>query len=287
MAEKNHAWKSNTIEGISKDGYDIKVELLFKDGSRLLDFQTSIREQFRRKRKLDDEDDPFAFTIIEMDHERIYRYSGLTRIFSEDYQHFDDADDSNNSPPCDTDADSIGFFSAEVVNITEAEVRVQMIENHKSSLCYGQSPEVAHIKDKCACNLKAGEARDINNHLHMTAHMHLHFDGIETIPIETPSFIVRYIDHDVTLVDCPVIGEDAVVVNPSKKRQRVTVHVIFRDEGYANNLAVYLRDDCTKVNNRTFEMDLYFEDAQKARGYLHWKEKKSLEKWNDLDITVE
>lgn len=286
LAEKNHAWRANTIPGISKNGFDITVDLLFEEKSKMLDFQSSIRAQCRPKRQLDEED-PFAVLIQdEIDNARLYLYSGLTRIFVDEYEHSDDNDDSKNSPPCDLDADSISIFSAEVVNITEAEVRVQMIENHNSLFLYGQSPEIAHIKDKSKCN-NAGEVRDINNHLHMSRQLHQHFDGIETIPIKTPSFIVRYISHDITPLDCPIIGEGAAVMNPAKKRQQVKVHIIFRDEAYASNLAIVLRNDCVKINNRTFGMYLYFEDAVKARNYLLWKEEKSLEKWNDLDITVE
>lgn len=120
----------------------------------------------------------------------------------------------------------------------------------------------------------------------MSRQLYQHFDGIETIPIKTPSFIVRYVSHDDTLIDCPLIGEGAILVNPTKKRQRVTVHIIFRDETFANNLSVLLRNDCVQINNRTFAIYLFFEDAEKAKKYLIWKEKKTLEKWNDIDITV-
>lgn len=126
LAEKHHACKSSNVLGISKSGYDIAVDLLFEEKSKLMDFQSSIRAQFRSKRRLD-EDDPFAISIEnEIDTGRLYLYPGLTRIFMDDYQHSDDTGDSKNSPPCDFDADSISIFTAEVVNITEAEVRVQI-----------------------------------------------------------------------------------------------------------------------------------------------------------------
>ena len=200
----------------------------------------------------------------------------------DDYQHSDDTSDSKNSPSCD---DSTSIHRAEVVNIKEAEVRVQMIEKHNGQTLFGLSPIVVHIKDASKCSKEAGEAFDINNHLYMSRLMQNHFNGIATIPIDTPSFIIRYLSHDATHLDCPLIDEDAIAVNPAKKRQRVTVHIIFRDEEFANHLAVLLKSDCIKINSRTFEMYLFFEAAEKAREYLTWKEEQTLQKWNDIDIT--
>jgi hypothetical protein len=160
-----------------------------------------------------------------------------------------------------------------------------MVENHNSISLFGQTPEVVHIKDKSVC--AKNEVVDVNNHLHMSRLFRQHFDGIETIPIKTPSFTVRYVSHDPTRLECPVIGEGAIIMNPSKRRQKVTVHIIFRDEVYAGRLALLLRNGCVQINNKTFQMDLYFEDAERARDYLIWKERKTLAKWHDVDITVE
>jgi hypothetical protein len=50
-----------------------------------------------------------------------------------------------------------------------------------------------HIKDTDQCVGK--EADDINNLMFNGRLIHQHFDGIETTPINTPSFLIRYIVH--------------------------------------------------------------------------------------------
>jgi hypothetical protein len=206
----------------------------------------------------------------------------LVRIFVDDYVHADDIDDPNNSPYCDLQSNSLSIFSGEVANIYEAEVRVQMIENHNSGVLFGQNPEKAHIKDKALC--VGREADDINNLIFMGILIHQHFDGIETAPINTPSFLIRYVAHADAYIDCPIIGENVHVINPAKKRQRVTVNIVYRDEVYAQNLSSWLRDGAIKLNNRVYQLDLYFENASKTKAYLQWKEKRTLEKWIDNDI---
>lgn len=158
----------------------------------------------------------------------------------------------------------------------EAEVRVQMLENHDGHQLFGQDVEVCRIKDKASCNRARNEAADTNNHLYLSRLLHQHFDGIETIPKNTPSFIVRYLSHDDELVDCPIWDDSAHVLNPAVNRQKVTVELVFRDKGYCDNLQCYLRRGSIRTGNCINRMDLYFEDASRARTYLNWKEAISL-----------
>jgi hypothetical protein len=66
--------------------------------------------------------------------------------------------------------------------------------------------------------------------------MHHHFNGIETNPICTPSFIIHYVNHSANSVECPTFSKDAsdnvYVVNNTIKRQETEVNIIFRDTGF-------------------------------------------------------
>jgi hypothetical protein len=114
-----------------------------------------------------------------------------------------------------------------------------------------------------------------------------HFKGIQTTtPINTPSFLIRYVAHeDYSYIDCPIIGKDIQVINPAKKHQRILVHVVYRDDTYAQNLSPWLRDGATKLRNRIYQLDLFFENTtNKTQTYLQWKEKRTLKKLADNDI---
>jgi len=181
---------------------------------------------------------------------------------------------------CDQFSDS-SIFSAENVNILEAETRVQMLENQDHVFFKDKNPEVAHIKDKAVCPPK--EAKDPNNHLHLSRFIHEHFDGINMIPMRTPSFAVHYVSHDDVKVDCPIIGEGAHLVSPRTKRHRVVVGVEFFDEAKKINLMPFFRDGGRWVPEKlTYELELFFEDALLAKRYLDWKVKKTLDIWQDL-----
>jgi len=152
-----------------------------------------------------------------------------------------------------------------------------MLEDYKHVFFHGKNAEVAHIKDKCKCTPK--EANDINNHLHLSRHLHEAFDGINTVPIRFPWFLVQYVSHDVEKVDCPKIGEDAYIAFPFVKRHRTIVRVRFFNESSKNDYLSLLRPNVREIDLLTYEMELYFVDANKAKIYLDWKEKKTLARW--------
>eukprot|EP01039_Chlorochromonas_danica_P010549 gene10549-11686_t len=130
------------------------------------------------------------------------------------------------------DGDTLSIMSAELVNIREAEIRVQMLE------------------DVTADNLR--------------------------------------VLHGNTPIDCPLIGENAVIINSSRKRKKVVVLLIFRDEEYCSRLSKSLRKGgaygAIQIDTRTYQMELFFEDPEKAKVYLEWKEKKTLEAWKDVIV---
>lgn len=289
LAERFHGWKTTEILGIQTFDRDIRIDALFKEESKCLDFQSAVKGQMRNRKRPIVEDAVDSISLEEQPSKRLFAVSNnlLSRIELEQYVHWDNADDTNNSPPCDLTSNSLSNFSAELANINEAEVRSQMIESHNAMSLFGQSPEVAHIKDKCRC--KKQEIDDPNNHIYMSRNIHQHFDGIETIPIKTPSFVLKYISHDATASDCPIFGDGCYVVNPIEKRAKVIVHIIFRDSTYAKTLAVWLRDNSLYINDRTYEISLYFpkHGVDKTIKYLKWKLKKSMEQWSDVDIHID
>jgi len=102
----------------------------FKEESSLLKFQSALRRQCGKKRRLDDNQDQYASIVCDEIISKLFSYEKLVRIFGDDYQHVDDDDDPNNSSLCDLECDTLSIFSAELANMNEAEVRVQMIEYH-------------------------------------------------------------------------------------------------------------------------------------------------------------
>eukprot|EP00981_Chlorochromonas_danica_P009198 scaffold2549_cov177-Ochromonas_danica.AAC.16 len=79
-----------------------------------------------------------------------------------------------------------------------------------------------------------------------------------------------------------------VIINSSRKRKKVVVLLIFRDEEYCSRLSKSLRKGgaygAIQIDTRTYQMELFFEDPEKAKVYLEWKEKKTLEAWKDVIV---
>lgn len=209
----------------------------------------------------------------------------LDRVFRYAYVHYPAVEGQFNSDPCDmfSDALSTSIFSAELVNISEAETRVQMLENHTHDFFRDKDPEVAHIKDRAKSSAK--EKKDPNNHIHLSRFIHEHFHGINCIPKHCPSFKLHYVRHDDLKVDCPVFGSGATVVSPLVKRHRTIVHIIFLNDKKRDVLLKYFRDGLVRVEgeNLTYELELYFEDAAAAKVYFDWKENQTETEWNKLD----
>jgi hypothetical protein len=281
LAQQFRGYKALEVSGIGVNAHDIVVDVCFKEEGCLLDFQGAIRDHCGSKRLRDDAEDSYVHSVVDEVQSRLYFNRNLIRIFGSDYSPH--AADTNNSPPCDSEGDSLSIYSGVIANIHEAEVRVQMLENHNGIFLFGQQPGKCHIKDKARCNKALNEAADPNNHLYMSRMLHQHFDGIETIPTMTPSFLVQYLSHEDTMIDCP-IWDDAHVINLAVKRQKVTVEIVFRDKEFCDILQIHLRNGSIRTSERVYRMDLYFEDASKAKSYLLWKAKKTIRMWAEVDI---
>ena len=309
LAEEYLAFRrKNTTDGITVSGKDFVVQLVFQERDWMLQFESAILGQCAsttadKKPKYEavevvakpsgdneKEEEPNLFEVCIADLTWFEVASSvsdadLVRIFRYNYVHEADEQGSYNSLPCNTFSDSMSLHDElETVTIVEAETRVQMLEDHTHRFFHGKNAEVAHIKDKARCN--AAEAKDVNNHLHMSRHLHEAFDGINTVPMKFPWFLVRYVSHDEVQVDCPKIGDDAVVAFPFRKRNRTIVHVVFFNERSKIDYVELLRNNMRQIDLTTYELELYFEDAVKAKKYLDWKEKKTLAMWREKTASL-
>lgn len=156
-----------------------------------------------------------------------------------------------------------------------------MLESSTSEFFHGKNARVTYIKDKMQCN--SIEQADPNNRLYLGSFLYEHFHGINTIPTNFPSFKLHYVIHDQLKVDCPLIGDDGIVSFPHIKRHRTVLHVIFYSTNFRDILLKYMRDDLQKTNELTYEIVLYFANANAAKVYLNWKEARTQSEWDLVD----
>lgn len=74
------------------------------------------------------------------------------------------------------------------------------------------------------------------------------------------------------------------IMNPAVLRQRVIVEIVFRDKSFCDHFLVILRNGSIRTGDRVVQMDLYFEDARRAKAYLQRKVERTILKWADVDI---
>lgn len=115
ITEQFIGFRASDVIGIGINGCNILVDVCFKkDDSNLCHFQSAVRNQCGRR---GDIDNPYEISIGNEILSRIYVYPNLARIFGTDYIHVDNDDDTNNSPLCDVDGDSLSIYSGELANI--------------------------------------------------------------------------------------------------------------------------------------------------------------------------
>lgn len=303
--------RSGSNDGISCAGKNIALSLVFEQKEQLYKFQSALlnRVSFITGSKRPAPDTlPTVIGINEVivadqSVSTIAIVGALTRVMKYSYERqikvdagedsgSDDSDDDDNedtddlteeydSPPCDLIGDSASIFSCECVNISDAETRVQMLENHYHAHFVGKNPEVAHIKDQAKCKSTA-EINDVNNHLFLSRFLHEHFDGINMILEHTPSFKIHYVGHASDCVDCP-IGEGSLLQVPHIKRHRSTIRISFFNHEMRTTLLTYFKDGYTAVGN-DIEMELFFQNGAVAKKYFDWKEKRTQKKWDSHNL---
>jgi hypothetical protein len=317
IAEENLAFvrdAEDSGDGIKCDAYDIDIDLVFKEESWMLKFQSAllriagnttsnkkprITEESKGAREDDSDEDEEEENDLE-DQKRDNNFdieihdqllstvpleTAIKRVFYYDYLHVARRDEAPNSPQCDTfsDAGSMSIYEPETVTLSIERVG-QMIEDLSHPLFIGKNPEIAHIKDKAKS--KPTEKNDENNHLYLSRPLHEAFDGINTQPSGFPWFLIHYHSHQEQFVDYGalqrIFGNDLIVNDRTKRYHLTIVHIEFYNLVQANVYLPYLRNGCRRVDpndSLIIQMELYFSDPIKAKKYLNWKEKKTSKIW--------
>lgn len=279
--------EDTVTDGIVKEGKNINVSLIFMARDNRDRFQSEVIELMSvvagHKRPHIEVDE------ATVPHELVLRDEGtecisiadtvkLNRVFKYQYQHDSTASDPDNSAECDGYSDVASLKSAfgESVNITDPEVRCQMIEDPRSNYWNSMNPEAAHIKDKAKCTTKKDKT-DPNNFIYMSRFLHCYFDGLNAKPPKFPAMKIHYVVHDAVKVPCSMIGTDTTLGLPP--RHRVVVHIIFWDADVKKYAMAFLREGGRAIDTLTYELDMHFQDANKAATFLNWKEEQTERAW--------
>ncbi len=263
-------------DGIIKAGKHIDISLIFKFEFDLNRFQSELIELISvfsgHTMPLVNADEtvhPLALILQNQLTEPIAPVQ-LVRVFKMDYKHDFTDNDPDNSGDCDaySDIQSLHSIFGDVVNIDDPEVPPQMIEDPHSPYWSNMSPEAAHIKDKAKST--KSENSDPNNFIYMSRFLHCYFDGLNAKPPKFPLMKIQYVSHDEELILCPLFGSGYNQLG-LPRRQRMVVRIIFWDPSVRKYAMAFIREGGTDINPVTYEMNLYFQDAKKAKAYLEWK----------------
>lgn len=263
------------VDGIQIEGNSLHVSLVFGQEFQAEQFQSSlinfVENTGFRKRKREDRSILGAIVAI-----RSYSTS-LQRVFESDYSHDPDIEGTENSPP-----DNISELESSMITSTEAveltyEVRLQMIEKTDTILLLNQTPEKCHLHSSKILEHKNNR----NNWIYLSRAMHHQFDGIDTPFKNCPSFVIHYVSHDSSFVDCLINDRGDI-----QARHRTVVHVYFRTREFFNAFVVYLKDGGQQVAPSTYQMDLFFLDGEQAKFHLDHKEAETRRIWTEKCLTL-
>ena len=279
--------ESIATDGIFKDGKNINVSLIFMARDNRDRFQSEVIELMSvvagHKRPhigIDEAAVPHDIVLQSEETESICVADSvkIDRVFKYNYKHDFTANDADNSAECDGYSDVASLKSAfgEYVNITDPEVRCQMIEDPSSDYWNSMAPEAAYIKDKAKCTIKKDKT-DPNNFIYMSRFLHCYFDGLNANPPKFPAMKIHYFAHDTVTVPCSTIGTESTL--GLAPRHRVVVHLIFWDTNVRKYAMAFLRGGGREIDQLTYELDLHFQDANKAAAFLNWKEEQTERAW--------
>lgn len=289
LAEIHSGYTRENFEtdGIIKDRKNIKLCVIFETRGELNRFESEVIELMSEttghKRPLIEVDESTHRNEPILNNARTELVSlpntvNLCRIYKYQYQHDSSGDDLDDSDECDGYSDVATLYSAfgEYANISDPEVRVQMIEDPRSVYWNNMSPEAAPIKDSAKC--AKVEKKDPNNFIYMSRFLHCYFDGLNAKPSKFPAMKIQYVRHDEEMIPCPVFGSDP---NPLglPPRQRVVVRIIFWNADVRQYAMAFIRSGGVHIDATTYEIDLYFRDANKAKVFLQWKEAQTDKAW--------
>jgi hypothetical protein len=272
-------------DGILTDGKNINISLIFKGENDLARFQSEMIELMSvvcgHKRPFIGVDEAIAPHEVVLQRELVERISvdqaTLSRLFHNQYEQdiTEDTDGDGNS-----DATSVVSDLSTYVSISDPEVQLQMIEDPRSAYWLSVTPEAVYIKDKAKCRVSTDRS-DPNSFLYMSHFLRCYYDGLNPKPPGFPCMKIRYISHDAVAVPCsaidPTITTGCTLGLPP--RYRVVVHVIFWNAEVQPFAMVFLRKGGRVIDPLTYELDLYFRDADKAAECLIWREQQTDRAW--------
>ena len=270
LAEMRCAKCRVEIDDIQIEGNSLHVSLVFGQESQAEQFQSSLKNFVEktgfRKRKREDRSILGAIVAI-------HSYStSLQRVFESDY-----SEGTENSPPDNnSELESSKITSKEAVELTY-EVRLQMIEKTDTIFLLNQTPERCHLHSSKILEHKNNR----NNWIYLSRAMHHQFDGIDTPIKNCPSFVIHYVSHDSSFVDCLINDRGDI-----QARHRTVVHVYFRTREFFNAFVVYMKDGGQQVAPSTYQMDLFFLDGEQAKFHLDHKEAETRRIWTEKCLTL-
>lgn len=256
--------RENTpTDGITKNGKNIVISLIFKEERDLNRFQSEVIELISvfsgHKRPLIDADDSLHPHEVILTNQRTEPINIAEKFLKRVFKHFYDYDltgnDPDNSAECDgySDVASLPSAFAEYTNITDPEVCVQMIEDPRSKYWESISLEAAHIKDKVKCT--KNDKNDPNNFIYMSRFLHCYFDALNAKPSKFPSMKIQYVRHDEEMIPCPVsVGDPRPLGLPP--RQRVIVRIIFWSADVRQYAMALIRGGGVSIGADAYEIDL-------------------------------
>jgi len=86
ITEEFNGHKCSNVSGIVVEGHNINIDVCFKEESSLLKFQSALRRQCGRKRRLDDDQDQYTSFVGDEIISKLFPYQNLVRIFGDDYK---------------------------------------------------------------------------------------------------------------------------------------------------------------------------------------------------------
>ena len=256
----------NNEYGIVCDGMNVNIKVIFKNEEKVYKFQSEIHRYTKKRSSHELQvmptlDNELISTIPSMNSNQ------LARIMTEDYESQEDSPPFSVTQHTHCHSESTSLQAEHCQNPrTNPEITLQMIEPVSSVQFTGQIAEACHLQPK---------VDDPSNFIYMSRLFHQHFDGIDCPESKVPNMLIHYVAHADSPEQTPVSHVTAY---------RTTIQIFFRDIELFNSLVLFLKNEgivVTIKEKRAYQLDLFFENGIKARGYLKHKEATTIKIWNE------
>jgi hypothetical protein len=195
----------------------------------------------------------------------------LIRFLSSSYSQVD-----TSSPPC----ESVSNISQAVSSFTSVRItpdkQLKMIEKPNTVDLVGKNCDECHLKSQTTYPRDANKDGNI---VYLSRNLHEHFDGINTEDKNIPSFLIQYVSHEEDRVSIVIDGQ-------SFSKCKVVVHVCFRPLEKFLILANLLKDGSTRIDDYTYQTNLYFDNGKEAKKYLNFKSSQIKKTWDKFNGNV-